>query len=920
MSKQLYSGRYILKLNSSKLKYNDWSLNITLQQARENEELITLGDSQLLRFIREIADINYTEEDINSVKKEIKVLKKEVNNKQNRNKIKELYNKLDDMLYVPQLVSIVYNNKTDFDRATNRNGFYINGKKYIRLIGTTGGVKQSTILHCSEDIYKALNSRLENGRNKDLEIVAAKYEAYKSLSASVSSPVTKPKILVIKDGTTRIKDKVIRVSSDIDGNFEIDHNYDYEADKDFCDGCGMILPSLANQWAIDLGLYHLNKNGEKVANYTPSGFNTRYSFEKGMLGTFDFHTFASEVADTHMVEDAWGNMVDIRNVNVVLTTNMLKLWKAYKDIDDYVANCDKNNYLFSVTKVCPEELENKRNMNYQYLQSYEDISDKDINLLIKETVDNINGALGDDWAKAILFSKGIHITDKNIMCSDYDFIRALCVDEKVLSDSYIKSKIYGMIEKRIKDAKKGVLQVDGNYAIVLGDLYALCQSMFGLEITGLLKFGEFYSNHWNNKGVSEVIAFRSPMTSHNNIRKLKLINNNEVNKWFKYIKTCIIFNAWDTTTDALNGCDYDSDAIITSNNDVLLRNTQQKLAIVCEQSSVPKVKVTEKLIKMSNRNGFGSDIGQITNRVTAMYDVLASLERGSEEYNELTDRIILGQAYQQEAIDKIKGIKAKEMPKEWYDYRINKIKPEDDDVIKKTKLKNIKIMANKKPYFFIYNYDHVMSKYKKFLKNSKFNCMLRYGIRLNDLLNKQNRNEDEEIFARNYKLTSPVFQNQCCMNRICKCIEDEYKDVRFRVRNSSDFDYSIYKSDFKYKRATYSEIEQLYKEYKHKLREFKKTQDNGDNNRYIFVDDFKIKASGLCVNSEELCNIVLDMVYKNNSTTSKQFAWDVSGDQIIRNLLKKNGNKYRYPKINDNGNIDYNGYKFEIVEVESCEE
>ena len=59
------------------------------------------------------------------------------------------------------------------------------------------------------------------------------------------------------------------------------------------------------------------------------------------------------------------------------------------------------------------------------------------------------------------------------------------------------------------------------------------------------------------------------------------------------------------------------------------------LPIVCEQGSCPKVKVTEKLLKKSNKDGFGNDVGTITNRVTAMFDVLASFKQGSSEYNEI---------------------------------------------------------------------------------------------------------------------------------------------------------------------------------------------------------------------------------------------------------------------------------------------
>ncbi|WP_252225010.1 MULTISPECIES: hypothetical protein [unclassified Clostridium] len=554
MSKQLYSPRFILKIQSDRLKDNDWSLNINLQEARDNEELIQLGDSQILRFIRELTNMNYSELEIEEIKNKINKLKNEKSNKANKEQIKELYKKLDKMLYIEDYISIIFNKKGDFDRATNRKGFTINGKKFKRIVGTTGGVKQNTVNFCSEEIYNKLNEKLNCGRNKDTPIVPAKLEAYRALSASVSTPVTQTRrILVIKDGITKIKDKVIKVSDNGD-DYKVEYNADYETEKEFCDGCAMIRPSLSEQWAIDLGLYHKDKDGNKIANYIPSGFNTRFAFEKGMACTYDFELFGKEIANNYIVKDVWGQEHDIKDIDIIFTTNMLKLWNAYNNIDDYLDNCEKYGYLLSVTKVTPKKLETKRNMNYQYLQSY-DFTDEDIKELCSETVNNINSVLGLDIAKTILFSKGIDITKDNITKGGYNFIQALTIDKRVLEDSYVKNKIYNMIEKKIREAKKGVIQVDGCYSIICGDLFALCQSMFGLKITGLLKKGEFYSKTWIDKGVNEIVSYRSPMTSHNNISKKKLINNELTNKWFKYINTMTIFNAWDTTCDSMNGAD-----------------------------------------------------------------------------------------------------------------------------------------------------------------------------------------------------------------------------------------------------------------------------------------------------------------------------------------------------------------------------
>ena len=68
-----------------------------------------------------------------------------------------------------------------------------------------------------------------------------------------------------------------------------------------------------------------------------SGANTRISYEKGMVFTFDFLDFADSVAGTRIVKDAWGNEVDVSNVELILTTSMLKLWNCYESIDHYLA-------------------------------------------------------------------------------------------------------------------------------------------------------------------------------------------------------------------------------------------------------------------------------------------------------------------------------------------------------------------------------------------------------------------------------------------------------------------------------------------------------------------------------------------------------------------------------------------------------
>ena len=47
------------------------------------------------------------------------------------------------------------------------------------------------------------------------------------------------------------------------------------------------------------------------------------------------------------------------------------------------------------------------------------------------------------------------------------------------------------------------------------------------------------------------------MTVSNNIVKMKLVENEEINKWYRYMNKCIVLNSWDATCEAMNGCDFD---------------------------------------------------------------------------------------------------------------------------------------------------------------------------------------------------------------------------------------------------------------------------------------------------------------------------------------------------------------------------
>ena len=628
----------MLKLHSSRLKKAKWNLTLSLEEARRNDELIALSDSNTLRFIDDINDLHGADETAAEIQREIRRLRKLETSRANRKAIRQLYNELDEVQYKPDYMCFIVDKLEHYDKAC-KDGFYINGVHYERLLGTNGGVKNSTIVFVSSRVASELKRRLDNGRDLEKPLVPAKFESYKALSCSGSEPVSLPHgICVVNDCVTHFKSNVITIDDAESDEPVMEYKENEEIELIDSDGYGLMLPSLAERWSKELGL-----------DYVVSGVNTRFSWEKGMVFTFDFLEFADTVAGTRIIKDAWGNEVDLSNVELILTTSQLKLWDSYKSCDDYLENCLQNGYTFRVPKVCPKELENERNLNYQFIQSYH-LTDEQIEELIEPTITEIKEILGLDYQKSILFLKGMFLNEDNVDDIENDFAKALMIEPEMINDPYVRSRIYQMIRKRIKDAKVGVIKVQGNYSIISGDPYSLCQSMFGLEITGLLKAGELYNKYWIDKGSECVSCFRAPMSCANNIVRLRVVNTPEMQHWYQYMKTVTILNSWDTTTHATNGADKDGDMYLLTDNKVLVENTLNLPALMCAQRKAPKKKIEEADLILANKNSFGDEIGKTTNRITTMFDIQAQYEPDSKEYQVLEYRIQCGQLFQQNAI------------------------------------------------------------------------------------------------------------------------------------------------------------------------------------------------------------------------------------------------------------------------------
>lgn len=548
MAKQQALQKFVFKIHSQRLRESGWDLALPLNEARRNEELVSLNDSQILRWIDELNGLENQELQAKAVKRQIAALKKETSSLENRRELHRLYDTLDELQFKADYMCLVIDSPKDYRKAVK--GFSINGVQYEHLLGTTGGIKNSTIVFVNAKLAKELKRRINNDRDPEQVFIPAKLEAYCALVCSGSIPVSTPLYpIIVADCNTKFKDDVLLLDDSEPGEPKMTFMQEYDCELDASDGFGLMSYELAQRWSEDLRL-----------DGVMSGCCIRNAFCKGMVFPFPFREFAKKVAipngGNNMIQDIYGDWHDINKVDLILTESMVKLWQSYPSGEDYFWHCKENRYTFAVTKTAELELENERTTNYQFLASYQ-LTQEQIEELVAPTLEEFKAVLGGDWAKAMLFLRGkkMRATPEYINSLENDYVKALMVEPQLIDDPYVQGQIKGMLRRKIDQAKTGVLKAHGNFQVLSGDPYALCQNIFGLEVTGLLRAGQIYSRFWAKQGIEDVLCFRAPMSCHNNIRRRQVVNNEETEKWYRYMKSVTILNAWDNTCAALNGAD-----------------------------------------------------------------------------------------------------------------------------------------------------------------------------------------------------------------------------------------------------------------------------------------------------------------------------------------------------------------------------
>lgn len=528
--------------------------------ARFLEKDLTVTDKG---FTRDIVSISF-DMGAQSYEEAKQRIEKIIKNEENEEKSKSLHYILDNIEF----------NKAKFEKATKNelrykwynegfdityNDYKKNGEiknqqtiHYVKLYRSTGQAKAGDCIFINEKLWDKANDFITMGIElPEHNAPIVEKCAYESLIASsiVDTIIINPhNVLVLKDYESFFKTNVVSIETNKLKQCTAKHLNDYELFNSVYDGQALLDVSIFPDWGR--GYILLRNHMTKCAAF------------KCRIQQF-FKDYFADKYDNAVIYDMWGNEHYVRDIRMITTESAMK-WIKFDISYDYW--CDKvnaNHNQWGIVKTAHKsKLGNSQKMSYQMINCL-DIDKMDE--VTKRSRDYIYALKTDDNVFRNYLER-----NKNF-ANDFEVLLAL-VDHNLdfWKCDYFYQRRKSIIESYVKKFRCGKVIQEADNLVLVGNPYSMLlwsvgkdpneEEIFEVEsnciqcYTPRFKDGEYLA------------GFRSPHNGRNNIVALHNIYNEVFDKYFDLSEQCIAVNCLHTPIqDRLNGADFDSDCIYTTN-------------------------------------------------------------------------------------------------------------------------------------------------------------------------------------------------------------------------------------------------------------------------------------------------------------------------------------------------------------------
>lgn len=554
-------------------------------------------------------------------------------------------------------------------------GFTYKGEKYRYFTSSAGQIRTKKTVFVKESVWNkyektimcgltidSINEKGGNNPNKHLA-----YMALTNSATDVWEEFDIDKTIVIDDFET-----------DVYSTYDLINDKDYSIKRmsgyipiPHTDGAGMILPNAFNE-----------EQKNKMV---------RLPWIKGLLGVFDFKKFIEINSCSSKIKDIYGKEWDVveDDIQLIFTKSQFKMYKYYDSWEQYKQYYKQ--YGCSVGYTNPEEERIKdASINYQMLQTLTDITEEEIDTIIKLSNDKISNLCSSIGSMKNAFGVSPYNTNMTY------FQKAINLYPDLMNDEYAKASLREIKNSMVKKFKSGNLAVKGKYTFLLPDFYAACEYWFlnNKNPSGLLENGEVFC--WLFRKNEKLDCLRSPhLFLEHAIRKNIAWNGNKEKKqklreWFT---TDAIYTSCKDAISKILQFDVDGDKALVIADETIIKVAERnikKLDIVPLYYNMAKAKPTE----LNNENIYhglnaaftGGNIGIYSNNISKIWNSDVFISGTLEEKHHAINCIKRLCCQNNFVIDYAKTLYKPEFPK-----HINQ---------------EIKEFTNKKlPHFFVYAKD-----------------------------------------------------------------------------------------------------------------------------------------------------------------------------------------------------------------------
>ena len=697
-----------IKDKNSKIK--EAKTNFKQMLSNKTNENIATGGKHHIRELRnidpELRNVN-TE---NKKKKKKKDVFKYVNEPFNDKSIISVFDsaftrmigaKQDELTEDFMVVQVYY---FDIIKDLIYHGFTYKGEKYIYFTSSAGQIRTKKTVFVKESVWKKYEKTIMCGLTVDSINVKGgnnpnKHLAYMALTNSATDVWKEfdiDKTIVVNDFAT-----------DVFGTYDLVDDADYSIKRmtdyvpiEHTDGAGMMLPCMGKNRMV------------------------RLPWVKGLLGSFDYVQFIKEHNCSPVIKDIYGKEHDViaEDIQIIFTKSQFKMYKYYDSWEQYKEYYKLYNCSAGYTNMEEDKIKNAT-INYQMLQTLTDITDKEIDRIIKKSQDKLQNICTLNGMKDAF---GITPYNNNLT----PLQQAINLYPTLLNDEYIKATLREIKDSMVQRYRAGSLAIHGKYTFILPDLYAACQHWFmGIENPkGLLDDGEVFC--WLFKKNEKLDCLRSPHLykehavrknvacayDKNNIDEEKKRRQEEVRRWFG---TDAIYTSCHDLISKILQFDVDGDKslVVADENIVPIaeRNMQNIVPLYYNMKKASPIQLNNQTIYDGLNAAFsGGNIGTYSNNISKIWNSEIFVSGSEKEKQAAIDLIKLLCMENNFVIDYAKTLYKPERPKNIH-----------DEIAAFTK--------GNVPHFFVYAKDKkdtqvenvnnsIVNKLESKIKNPRINC------------------------------------------------------------------------------------------------------------------------------------------------------------------------------------------------------